>query len=327
MDRVRSVVPWWIDSLLEEEKRWGRRFAERSQEQVFDALTRILEREIRSIHRDRFLVSGTPPRWLRLRVYWDRVEKVCRHPFSPPSLLLRYPRVPWRWDLMKRPLGVGNVGNSKTTTVTKDFFKGIEQRLRKGSNFNAMRYRVWSRSCFLPIPLVLAFPFRPWDYAHLQRTRRWTLPWILKLQKIKRLSFRCLSSNVLLTEEILFHFPNAPWDWRALASNPGIRPRHLLVSGWRKRWRWADAWTNPRLCDKVLSYLRESGIASPENHRGLLSNYFCRDPRLLLLSTVTIQRAWRAHWRYTRLRVLGALGASVVHKLPACLLVEIHTFL
>jgi hypothetical protein len=97
---------------------------------------------------------------------------------------------------MKRPLSVG--GGGKTTTITKEFFKGIEQRLKKGSNFNAMRYRVWSRSCVLPIPLVLAFPFRPWDYAHLQRTRRWTLPWILKLQKIKRLSFRCLSSNVLL---------------------------------------------------------------------------------------------------------------------------------
>jgi len=336
MDRACSVTPWWIDRLVVEEQTWRGRFAERSQDQVFDALLSSLEKEIRSIHRDRFLASGMPPRWARARYtrwrsFRDRVEDVSRHPFSPPSLLMRYPRVPWRWDLVRPPTAAVVEATTTTTFFTVDFFKKIEQKLGKGVNFNAMRYRVWSRSCYLPLPLVLAFPYRPWDYAHLQRTRRWTLRWILQLQHIKRLSFRNLSSNVLLTETILFNFPTAPWDWRALASNPAIRPRRLLFmrsSALHTRWRWANAWTNPRLCDEVLGYLRENRIASPDtHHRGLLSNYFFHDPRYQLLSAVKIQRAWRAHRWYTRLCRLGALGSVLTRTLPSSLLYEIHSFL
>jgi len=257
-----------------------------------------------------------------------------------------------------RRLRHGGVGAGKENNkrygggggTSRGFFVGVERRILNGYRFNSMNFRKWSRSCLLPLALVVAHNHLRWDFTHLLKTRRWTLRWLVRLHHCRRLCFRSLSHNLFLTPEILLHFKDAPWDWKVLSSNPAIPPSVVLEgirqkdpfrrTLWKlvdKKWRWSEVWSNPMICDDVFFHLSSSHYVTTASvpvvsvsvpyKRGLLMNHFMCDPRLQVMSAVKIQRMVRARFFVRRMLQNMKILAEVSKVLPHCLVPLIFSFM
>ena len=306
----------------------------------------------------------TNPSWKDLLARWIRYDfqqgrrdsrhlsQLCQHPFFPIELVVEHPALEWDWPALQQ--GHPEFDDTFIQQIPS-LYRGRRSRrsrtysisgslLRPVIDFSpyppfdfvswersgAMSHRKFVRLSYdasLPLPLVIDYWYRPWDYAFLFQFREWQISWVRRLQRHRRIHWKVLSRNVLLTPGIVVAFLDAAWDWSALAKNPACAPHVILsIPELRARWKWGIVFLNPRITPSVWIQLKRRRVwidhedpslstlwhASPHDvfHKPyILLNHFTFSPWMRLYAAVRIHRfvlhalqrrrlLWKCHWFY-----------------------------